>query len=205
MFQGLVACTTPLLEVNQNDLGLQWIIKRPNDADNITIGDSICLNGACMTVTRLNQAELFFDIMPETIKKTQFSESLPGDLINFELARKVGDRIGGHDLQGHVDGIASIEKIIAIDNKHHSILMTLPEHLLAMCVPKGFIGVNGISLTITNIKKNQLQVDIIPHTWVATNLHLMREKKHLNIEIDIHSKTLFHFIHQIKKTEENIL
>lgn len=203
MFQGLVSCTTPLIQVNTNDLGLQWVIERPDATHDINIGDSICLNGACMTVTRFNQAELFFDIMPETIKKTQFSEALPGDLINFELARRVGDRIGGHDLQGHVDGIGSIEKIIAIDNKHHSILITLPEHLSLMCVPKGFIGINGISLTITNIKKNQLQVDIIPHTWMATNLHQMKEKKHLNIEIDIHSKTLFHFINQMKKTEEN--
>lgn len=147
------------------------------------VGDSISVNGACLTIAKLGGSIASFDIMKETLDKTNLGELKVNDKVNIERSLKIGDRLDGHFVLGHVDGVGIIEKKIQ-DDTNCVIWISLPDVLEYGLIPKGSIGVDGISLTIADIKENQFAIALIPHTLKITTLGLKDKGNKVNIEID---------------------
>jgi riboflavin synthase len=161
------------------------------------IGDSIAVNGVCLTVTRIEGAIASFDVSAETLAKSTLSKLRPASQVNIERAMKATDRFGGHFVQGHIDGTATIA---AIDKhgEYSDIRFAAGAELLDTMVVKGSVAVDGISLTIANIDQNGFRIAIIPETLRRTTLGSARTGDCVNIETDIIVKT-------VKRQLENIL
>ena len=152
-------------------------------------GDSVAVNGVCLTVID-KRADLFqVEVMPETLKRTALSDLKNGDIVNLELAMKAADRFAGHIVQGHIDGVATVK---SIKQKGNSRLFTfeVPKQLGRYIVEKGSIAVNGISLTVIDASNKTFTVGIIPYTWRHTMLSGAKVGDRVNIEVDILAKYL---------------
>ena len=165
-------------------------------------GDSVSVNGICLTVVKIIPIEnlsysLVLDVMPETIKKTNLAEWKAGAGINLERAVCLGERLNGHIVTGHIDGIGIIRKVKTEENAK-LMEISIPGEMLKYIVSKGSIAVDGISLTVVSIGKDYFTVSLIPYTIKHTTLNFKRENDKVNIETDILAK----YIEQIKKTEK---
>ena len=152
-------------------------------------GDSVAVNGVCLTVID-KRADLFqVEVMPETLKRTALGGLKSGDIVNLELAMKAADRFAGHIVQGHIDGVATVK---SIKQKGNSRLFTfeVPKQLGRYIVEKGSIAVNGISLTVIDASNKTFTVGIIPYTWRHTMLSSAKVGDRVNIEVDILAKYL---------------
>ncbi len=151
-------------------------------------GSSVCCNGVCLTVTSkkklLNKTILSFDVSRETVNCTNFNQLKIGDTINIEKSLRVGDEISGHFVFGHVDDIASLISSKKIDGSYE-LKFKIPKNLKKFIVKKGSIAINGISLTINNIKRNEISLNIIPFTWNKTNLSKLKVGETINLEVDM--------------------
>jgi len=153
----------------------------------IKTGESVSVNGACLTAVRIYNKAVFFEIMGETLKKTNLISLKIGDMVNIEQSLKLGERLDGHFVLGHVDGRGKIEKkIITKDNCF--VWISLPKNLQYGLIPKGSIGVDGVSLTIAAIQNNKFAVALIPHTLKITTLGYKEKGDYVNIEIDYPGK-----------------
>jgi riboflavin synthase len=150
-------------------------------------GDSVCINGACLTVTKLSKGEAEFELVAETIRRTNLGDIRQGDNVNIERSLKVGDRLEGHFVLGHVDGTGLIEKIKRMPSET-KISIKLEKGLAKSLVSKGSISVDGISLTLVDIKGDRVSVSLIPHTLDLTTLRSKRKGDRVNIETDILGK-----------------
>lgn len=150
-------------------------------------GDSVCINGACLTVTKLSKSEAEFEMVAETIRRTNFGDVRHGDNVNIERSMRVGDRLEGHFVLGHVDGTGIIDKIEKMPSET-KIWIKLKKVLAKSLVPKGSVAVDGISLTLVDVKRDRVSVSIIPHTLEITTLGLRRKGDRVNIETDIIGK-----------------
>jgi len=166
-------------------------------AEDIHIGDSIAINGACLTVTKITNSIADFDVSGETLSKTTLGLLKPSSRVNIERAMKPSDRFGGHFVQGHIDGTA---KIISIEEKgrFRNVKFATENELLEQMVPKGSVAVDGISLTVSAMDKEGFTVALIPETLEMTTLDRAKIGDTVNIENDLIVKT-------IKKQLENIL
>ncbi len=153
----------------------------------LKIGQSVALNGVCLTVTGCNKNNCSFEMIDETIKKTDLGNLKPGSIVNIERSLKAGDRLEGHFVLGHVDGMGVIKKIIK-KPKEVQIWFDVPKKLAKYVVKKGSIAVDGISLTVVDIKKNLVSVCLIPHTLSITNFKTKKIGDKVNIETDILGK-----------------
>ena len=158
-----------------------------NLAKGLKAGHSVAINGVCLTVTRISRSEAEFEMIGETIKKTDLGKLESGDKVNIERSLKVGDRMEGHFVLGHIDGTG---KIINIEKfpKEIKLWIELPNNLTKYVVKKGSIAIDGISLTLVDIIKNKISVCIIPHTMKITNLNFKKIGDKVNIETDILGK-----------------
>lgn len=150
-------------------------------------GDSVCINGACLTATKLSKRDAEFEIVGETIRKTNLGEVSPGDKVNIERSIRIGGRMEGHFVLGHVDGIGIIEDIQEMPTET-KIWIKLNKRLTKSMVPKGSISVDGVSLTIVDADDNRVSVSLIPHTMNMTTLGFRRKGDSVNIETDILAK-----------------
>ncbi len=158
-----------------------------NLAKGLKAGHSVAINGVCLTVTRISKGEAEFEMIGETIRKTDLGKLESGDKVNIERSLKVGDRMEGHFVQGHIDGtgkIINIEKL----SKEIKLWIKLPNDLTKYVVKKGSIAIDGISLTLVDVIKNKISVCIIPHTMETTNLDSKKIGDKVNIETDILGK-----------------
>ena len=151
------------------------------------IGSSISCSGACLTVEKFNKNIVSFYLSKETLKKTIFSKSKKGEIINLEKSLKYGDRVSGHFVQGHIDTTTYIKKINVLGKSWLVDFHLLKKHK-KFIVTKGSIAINGVSLTIAKVFKNSFQIAIIPHTLKLTNLIHLRKNDHVNVEFDIMGK-----------------
>lgn len=151
------------------------------------LGSSIAVNGVCLTIVEKAKNRFTVDVSPETVKKTNLKMVRPGDLVNLERPLQVGDRLGGHFVTGHVDGIGEVREI---KKKGDFIFFDLgvPESLVSLLVPKGSVAVDGISLTVNECKRRRFSVAIIPFTLENTNLRRREVGDRVNIETDIIGK-----------------
>lgn len=155
--------------------------------EGLTIGDSVAVNGACLTLTEKNKNVLGFDVMAETMRKTCLGKLRPKDPVNLEDALKAGGAIGGHFVTGHIDCVGRVRDVRRSSDEV-SIEVTFPEEYRSLVVEKGSITLDGISLTIGKVIKNSVTVYIIPHTLKMTTLGKKRTGDDVNIEFDLIGK-----------------
>lgn len=150
----------------------------------LKLGDSIACSGVCLTVTRLMGASFTVEVGPETLERTTLDGLRPGGRINLERALAVGDRLGGHIVSGHVDGVGRLLRVEPRENAY-DLEIEAPGDILPLIAPRGSITVDGISLTVTQVKAGSFGVSIIPHTWQVTTLHERRVSDRVNLEADV--------------------
>ncbi len=159
-------------------------------AKGIKDGDSIAVNGACLTVAGMRKSRAKFEIMGETLKKTNFGMLRKGDKVNVERSLEFGQSIGGHFVLGHVDFIGEIKKEIAQD-KNKTLWISFPGRFRKFIVPKGCVAVDGISLTVVNVGKDKFSIALIPYTLRKTTLGFKGADDKVNIELDYIAKLVF--------------
>jgi riboflavin synthase len=156
-------------------------------APELTLGESVAVNGVCLTVTAVEGDELQADIGPETARVTTLGSLVPSQTVNLERSLRAGDRLGGHFVQGHVDGVGTIDNV-RIDGDAHWLTISFPSSLAPYLIAKGSIAVDGISLTVAALRERQFEVMIVPFTWSHTNLSLVRAGDRVNLECDMLGK-----------------
>lgn len=187
MFTGLIESvgTITALPAGGSQSALQLAASLP--LEEIRIGDSIAVNGACLTVTNMQANNFSFDVSPETLACTILGRLTIGSRVNLERAMQFGGRLDGHLVTGHVDCIATLEHRINEGNAQR-LFFSLPSEHARMLVAKGSVAVNGISLTINNVTENGFDLAIIPHTLIKTNLTDLLPGQQVNIETDLIGK-----------------
>ncbi len=193
MFTGLISEIGTITTIYANQEGKVFTIHAKKTARELALGDSVAINGTCLTAIDIKEDQFTLQAVHVTLQKTNLGALNIGSPVNLELALKASDRLGGHFVQGHVNGIGSINHITASGN-NYEILITIPEHLQKYMVNEGSITLDGISLTIANVTELGIMVSIIPHTWQATTLNTKKIGDPLNIEVDIIAKYVEQFI-----------
>ena len=201
MFTGLIEETGTIISITDFDGGKEFTIKADKVMSDLEIDHSISVNGACQTVTKYSSTNFTVQAVKETLDKTNFLSYKIGTVVNLERAMKADTRLGGHFVQGHVNGVG---KFISLDHRGENKLIgiQLKENLLQYCIHEGSITIDGISLTISDIKENTIYISIIPHTWSVTNLHERTFGDDLNIEVDVLAKYIFQFMSKVKIPKE---
>lgn len=159
------------------------------DTERIAIGDSICVQGVCLTVTRKQGVRFFADVSRETMAKTTLGKLSVGAHVNLEPSLRAGDALGGHLVSGHVDALGTLRRM-AQDARSWRMEFELPADLSRFVAAKGSICINGVSLTVNNVAGLHLDVNIIPHTFAVTTLGELRPGDEVNIEIDVVARYL---------------
>ena len=183
MFTGLVQAKGQIIKKEDKLNFIKFRIKT-NFLDDVSVGDSIAVNGLCLTVKELNNDFFDVDVMTDSIKVSNLESLDVGEFVNLEKAMKLGDRLGGHMVSGHIDGKARIEKIVK-ENGSYRFFIRIYNDLDKYIVHKGSITLDGISLTISENKKDMIQVSIIPHTWEHTTMKLKKVGDIMNVEVDM--------------------
>ena len=196
MFTGIVSRVGKIENISHpNDWELSIsIIKssqsdNPFDLDKLIIGASIACSGICLTLKKITDNLLFFDVSDETASKTNFLNWKVGTIINLEKSLKVGDELGGHFVYGHVDTISKIKSIEKI-NGSYKITFIMQEEFMKYFSPKGSVSIDGVSLTVNEVFNKTFTVNIIPHTWAYTSFFNFKIGTVVNIEIDILARYL---------------
>lgn len=187
MFTGLVEEKGFLEEIRGSSLASKLTIRAKKVLEGVQLGDSITVNGVCLTVTSFSAHNFTADVMPETMKKTNLGLLKRGEALNLERAMSLGDRFGGHIVSGHVDGTG---EIIVREKYENAVLFRIksqPE-LLKYMIPRGSVCVDGISLTITEVTDSFFSISIIPHTLAHTNLESKSAGDIVNLECDVIGK-----------------
>ena len=193
MFTGLIEEIGTVKNIRKGNVSSQITIKAQKVLEDIKQGDSICTNGACLTVISHSVREFTVDVMAETLRRTNLHKLTPGNKVNLERALKIGDRLGGHIVSGHVDGIGTI---LQMEKEENAIWITISttNKILKYIIEKGSVSIDGISLTIAGVNDNNFRVSIIPHTGLMTTLLKKQPGDKLNIENDIIGKYIENFI-----------
>ncbi|GGE58788.1 riboflavin synthase subunit alpha [Streptosporangium jomthongense] len=190
MFTGIVQGMAVVEEITAVTGLSTFAIRFPeNSTENVTIGASVAINGTCLTVTRQDGNTLFFDAMQETLKLTTLGDLEPGHSVNFERAARIGDEIGGHLLSGHIHTTANVVDIIRPEN-NVTLWFEVPEPWARYIFAKGYIAINGASLTIGEVDGNRFNVHLIPETLRATTFGTIEKGMRVNIEIDSQTQTI---------------
>jgi riboflavin synthase len=189
MFTGLVESTGEVVSLEEIGESARLLLRSPDLAPLVALGDSIAINGCCLTVTAIDPqaATLAFDLLAQTLRVTSLGDLTPGALVNLERAMQIGDRFGGHFVQGHVDAT-----VTALDwsqhGQDHKLTVTLPPEHRGLVIPKGSVCLDGISLTAAEVTPDSVTCWIIPHTIQMTHLKAMSPGRRLNIEFDMLGK-----------------
>ena len=187
MFTGIVEELARIKKIEPKTQGIRYTIAAKTVMDDLKIGDSISVNGVCLTIVDKGKDSFCMDLIEETLNKSNLGELIVGDYINLERAMKVSDRFGGHIVQGHVETLGIIlDKQIQDDEAVLSV--GLDPEWMRYCIPKGSITLDGVSLTIAAINGNIVEIAIIPYTLENTTLGIKEKSDSLNIETDIIGK-----------------
>ena len=205
MFTGLVDGVGDITEMRRMAEGLRLAVAPPFPVAELTLGESVAVSGACLTVTAVQGRAFQVDVSPETLAKSTLSLKKVGDRVNLERALRLGDRLGGHLVTGHVDGLGVLRE--RQEGPEHLVLtFELPAALTPLVIEKGSIAVDGVSLTVNAVSGNTFQVNIIPFTGKDTTLAGLKVGDQVNLETDIIGKYVAKLLgpHQAKTgvTEE---
>jgi riboflavin synthase len=194
MFTGIVEEIGRLHRVHAKGESMVMRVEANKVLEDVRMGDSIAVNGVCLTVVSFDGRSFTADIMPETYRQTNLSTLTPGSRVNLERAMQVGGRFGGHIMQGHIDGTGTIH---AKQREANAVVFTIQpfdKQQLRYIIPRGSIAIDGISLTVVAAFEHQFTVSIIPHTLAQTILFDKKPGETVNLETDILGKYIEHFI-----------
>jgi riboflavin synthase len=189
MFTGLIQAIGQVSAIAHQESSARLEITSPEIASQIAQGDSVSVNGACLTVVTFDSSKFSVDVMVQTLNLTTTGSLQVGSVVNLELATRTADRLGGHIVQGHVDGVAKVEAISA-DSQWTRMDLSIPADLMKYVVAQGSICLEGVSLTVgeLNDPANQISVWLIPETLAKTNLSKKSVGDQLNVEVDVLAK-----------------
>jgi riboflavin synthase len=189
MFTGIVKGIGIVTSISKSRSGAETVIRvrLGKFGRGLKRGDSVCINGACLTATKPSKGEAEFEMVAETIRRTNLGHVKRGEMVNIERSLRVGDRLEGHFVLGHVDGTGIIEDIQKMSSET-IIWIKLDKWLAKSLVPKGSIAVDGVSLTLIGIEGDRVSVSLIPHTLKVTTLGMKSRGDRVNIETDILGK-----------------
>ena len=196
MFTGIIHKTSNVVDVTDHGGGRRLTLVAP--AVDHVLGESIAVNGVCLTVAAIGpDSTLAFDVIRETLDKTNLGALMPGDDVHTERSLRVGDPVDGHFVQGHVDGTGTLIHQTATEAEWR-LRVEAPEHLAKYLVPKGSIAIDGVSLTLANVNKNQFEVALIPTTLQLTTLSKKQVGYAFNLECDSMAKTIISYLERIR-------
>ncbi len=194
MFTGIIESVGTIAAIKTQDQGKVLTIDTDMDLSLCRIGDSIAVNGACLTAVTLQKHTFSVDMAPETVSRTTFSKKKPGDRVNLERALRLSDRLDGHLVSGHIDGTGTILSIQKLSNAV-ILKVGVSSALAGEMIEKGSVAVDGISLTINKVMDNAFELSIIPHTAQITTIASMKVGTLVNIETDMLGKYVKRFLH----------
>jgi riboflavin synthase len=186
VFTGLVETTAPVAEATRVGAGMRLVLEAAGIARQAVPGESICVSGCCLSVVEIGDTRLSFDLGPETLSRTTLGGLEPGHLVNLERSLQVGDRLGGHLVSGHVDGVGHLES--RVDDGEWSTFRFAASGLTSHLVGKGSVAVDGVSLTVCEVGPSTFTVQLIPHTLVVTTLGRLGAGDPVNLETDLIGK-----------------
>lgn len=184
MFTGLVEELGQVLEIDAGEAGARIRIGAPGVAAKLSEGDSIAVNGACLTATEVSDQGFAADVMNQTLNLTALGSLEPDARVNLELAMPADGRFGGHIVAGHIDGVGQVVSL-ADDGIARRLTVGFPEELLPLVVERGSVALSGVSLTVASVTAERVEVSLIPETLERTNLGLLTEGDSLNLECDL--------------------
>jgi riboflavin synthase len=189
MFTGLITERGTITHIARSESAAVFTVRAPESVAGLSVGDSIAVNGVCLTATSLTADSFTADVMVQTLSLTSLATLTVGAVVNLELAAQLSARMGGHMVQGHVDGVAKIVQV-APGDKWTQMDITVPEHLMKYIVAQGSITLDGVSLTVGSFAdgSNLVTVWLIPETLAKTNLGIKQAGDELNVEVDILAK-----------------
>ncbi|BDC95392.1 riboflavin synthase [Treponema saccharophilum] len=207
MFTGIVEDVGSIGSIEQNGSSLVLQIKA-KFASELTLGESVAVNGICLTVTKKDDASFSADVTPETFRRTSLSLLSAGSPVNLERAMRADGRFGGHIVSGHIDGTGRLTAIRREDNAYN-VFFRVEKPLFRYIIEKGSVALDGISLTVASVKNEgnygEFSVAVIPHTWENTALKNKRVGSIINVECDVVGKYIEHFVsfgkEETKQTE----
>ncbi|MFO0984090.1 MAG: riboflavin synthase [Planctomycetota bacterium] len=188
MFTGLVEATGPVASTEQRGANRRLVIDLGRLCEGVRMGDSVAVSGVCLTVVDLAAGTAAFDVIPETLARSSLGQVRAGTRVNLERALRVGDRLGGHFVQGHVDGTARVLALVAAPGGGTTIRLAVTPELRPGMIEKGSIAIDGVSLTIAALDRRSVSVALIPHTLENTNLGERRAGDRVNVELDLIGK-----------------
>ncbi|TGM34193.1 riboflavin synthase [Leptospira biflexa] len=196
MFTGLVETLGKVVQIEPIDSGIQFTIQTEWENPDLKLGDSIAINGACMTVTKFSDLGNLFQFYAsfKSLELTNLSRLGEGTLVNLERAMALGQRFGGHMVQGHVDGMAKVVSRKQIENEVEEFWVEVPEELRRFFVKKGSVTLDGISLTVVDVKDGNIQLILIPETMQKTNANTWKKDQRLNVEVDVLAKYIENYL-----------
>jgi riboflavin synthase len=186
MFTGLVEAVGTVISLEPRGEQARLCLEIPFAAE-LGLGDSVAINGCCLTVAHLTKTGASFDLLAQTLRVTSLGQLATGSRVNLERAMRLGDRFGGHFVQGHVDATGTITRLEP-SGQDHILGVALPSEIHSLCVDKGSLSIDGISLTIAELRESEAVFWITPHTWDHTHLHAARIDQTVNIEADMLAK-----------------
>ncbi len=186
MFTGLVEAVGTVISLHAKGEQARLTLNLPF-ASELKLGDSVAINGCCLTVADLSPNGTAFDLLAQTLRVTSLGQLTTGSAVNLERAMMVGDRFGGHFVQGHVDAAGNITRL-ETSGQDHIVAVSLPPEIHDLCVDKGSLAIDGISLTIAELTPTEAVFWITPHTWENTHLHTAHIGQAVNLEADMLAK-----------------
>jgi riboflavin synthase len=193
MFTGLIEALGTVRERTVTGAGSRLVIVEPSIAAELHLGDSVAVNGVCLTVVAHDAETFTFEAGPETLARSNLGALAAGDRVNLERSLRVGDRLGGHFVQGHVDGVGQVARHIS-QGEWLTVWFSCPAELAAQMVSKGSVAVDGVSLTLVDVNADAFSVALIPHTLQHTTLGFKGTGAAVNLETDILAKCVWEFL-----------
>jgi riboflavin synthase len=194
VFTGIVRERGRVAAVDGGDDARQFLIEAPGTSARLAIGDSVSIDGCCLTATAVTDGSFSVTAVPESLSRTTLGRLEPGHEVNLETATRVGEPLGGHYVQGHVDGVG---RVAAVEPQEEGarIWVEAPPELLRYCVEKGSIAVGGVSLTISALRDGAFEVALVPHTLAETTFGALTTGDEVNLEVDVLAKYVEKLIH----------
>lgn len=189
MFSGIIEEVGTVVSYDGETL----VVRANQVLDDLKVSESVLVAGACLTVIELSESTFTVETVPETRQRTNFGDLKPGDHVNLERSLRYGDRVGGHMVQGHVDGVGTVRSVIT-DGNSRVIVIEAPENIIADVVEKGFIAIDGTSLTIVDRNSDSFSIAIIPFTFDHTTFNERPEGSKVNLEADLTAKYVANLI-----------
>ncbi|RJP26535.1 MAG: riboflavin synthase [Candidatus Omnitrophota bacterium] len=202
MFTGIIQEIGVLLDIRQGGKTAQIQVRAPKICADAQSGDSICVNGVCLTVTHFHADAFHADISSETLERTTFLHAQTGDLLNLEPALRPLDRMGGHIVAGHVDGVGVIDTLVE-EGEFSQLVVRFPLTLAPFIAEKGSICVDGISLTIAKTEEDYVMIALVPFTIRNTNLRTKQSGDAVNLEVDLLARYVQRLLQFDPKTVES--